>query len=254
MARPIPALDQICINLSTGPGELCVAFPGGTKICAQVGYELGDPSEITRSLVAQVNTALAPLMPVFDIIDFAKVLFDCISAIPDAITNLDPTALINCLPGLHKKLEALLALLPIMSIPLLVKSLIDVMINMLIGLKMDLTTLIRQQLRILAAATKAAQVGALQLVVDCASGNLDAHLQNMNSSLLPLNRLVGVLNLLLNTVGLPCIPTFAGLSKVATDQLKIIDNAIAILEAIKALIPVGDLHLPPIPAPTDPCK
>lgn len=254
MARPIPALDQICINLSTGPGELCVQFPGGTKICAQVGYELGDPSEITRSLVAQVNTALAPMMPIFDIIDFAKALFDCLSAIPDAITNLDPMPLVDCLPGLHKKLEALLALLPVMSLPLLVKSIIDVVINMLLGLKMELMTLIRQQIRILAAATKAAQVGALQLVVDCATGNLEASLRNLNSSLLPLNRLVGVLNLLLNAVGLPCIPTLAGLSKVADDQLKVIDNAIAILEAIKNLIPVADLHLPPIPAPTDPCK
>lgn len=252
--RPIPALNEICIDLSTGPGELCVVFPGGSKLCAQVGYGFGDPTEITQALIAQVNGALAPMIPIFDLIDLAKRIADCLQAIPDAITSLDPTPILQCMPELVKKLNALLQLLPITSVPLLVKSILDVMIQELIGLKLELSTIIRQQQRIMDAATKAAKVGSLRLVVDCAEANNMVRLENLNASLKPLNRLVGMLNLLLNQVGLPCIPTFASIAEAAIGQLAIIDNGITILEQIKAAIPVLEITLPPIPAPTDPCK
>lgn len=256
MTKPMPQLSEVCIDLSTGPGELCIEFPGGTRICAQVGYDLGDPSDITRALMAQINTALAPMIPLFDVIDVAKKLFDCVQAIPDAITNLDPTPILQCIPELKKKLDAILKCLPITSVPLFVKSVINVMIAQLLGLRMDLAALIKQQERIIQAATKAAMVGnvQLQVAVDCAEGNLAAQLRNMNSTLQPLNRLIGVLNLLLNLVGLPCMPTIGGLAKAAASTLKVIDNAIKILETIRDAIPIALVQLPPIPPPDAPCK
>ncbi len=252
----LPDLSDFCIQLFTGTGELCVQFPGGMKLCAQAGYELGDASEIVKSMLAQINSALTPLGPFFSLLDAVIAVKNCIMAIPDTIgPPPDPTALLNCLPGLLAAIDKLLQLLPQLSIPIMIKGILQVIITGLIGLRHKLAAMIRQTARVIQAALKAAQLGniQLQLVADCASGNLDAQLVNLNAGMAPLNRLIGLINFLLELAGLPCIPTLGGIESLTDAALAPLDAAIALLQQLLALIPALDMILPPIPGPNDPC-
>lgn len=255
MAQPLPGLNEFCVNISTGTGELCVQLPGNTTICASVGVNTGDTAEITRGMFAQINSALAPLTPIFNIVEFAKAVADCMSALPDAINNLDPSAITDCIPGLQQRLANLLNLLPQASVPILAKTILDVLIQGLIGIRSELLALQAEQERIIAAATRAAMLGNthLQVVVDCASGNLDAQLVNISSSALPLNRLILTLNILLDLAGLPCVPAIPSPDSLDDSVIEALNVSIQVLQQIRALIPAPDLILPAIPSPSDPC-
>lgn len=240
MADILGDLSALCVDLTTGTGELCITFPGGTTVCAQFGYELGDPSEIVRSLFAQVNGALAPLTPIFDIIDLAKKLVDCVKAIPDVVgPPPNPQKLEDCLPGLLEALDKLLHLLPPLSVPKLVKDIISAIVMGLLGLKLQLRALIQQSVRILALATKAAKPGnvVLNSILDCAKGNFDAQMQNLNDSIAPLNRLLGVVNLLLELANLPKLPELDDLGDDPEAALAPLDTAIKTLQAASAALP-----------------
>lgn len=240
LATGVPDLSVLCIGLDTGPGQLCITMPGGAQICAYYGLETGDYGDITRGLLAQLNTALAPLTPFFQTVDVIKQTIDCLMAIPDCITSLNPQPLAQCIPDLVEKLQKLLALIPQLSVPVMVRDIIDVLIVVLIAYKLDIEELLKQQARILAAATRAAATGnvVLQTSVDCATGDLDAALQNMNDSFQPLNRLVGVVNLLLELASLPALPSLDGLNELSEDVLIGFDLSIQLLETAKAALPV----------------
>lgn len=240
-----------CLALNTGPGELCVTFPGGATICAQYGYDLGDPSEITKSLLASLNSALAPLVPFLNVLDVIKAIFDCIQAIPDALgPPPDPSGIIACMPALVEKVNKLLELIPPFPIFKLVKGILEVIIQGLLGFKMKVLAIVAQQQRILQAGLAAAELGniALKVVVDCATGNMDAYLENLNAELQPLNRLMGLINVLLKLVQVDCVPMLEGLTELAEEALEPLDVAIEILAAIRDAIP-GPFQLGPLPPP-----
>lgn len=250
----LPDLQSSCIEITTGVGEVCIKLPGGSKVCASIGVEFGDPNEILRALIAEINTALAPLGPFFNILDVVKCVFDCIQAIPDALgPPPDPTAIVQCIPNLAKAVNKLLEMLPINSVPILAKSILEAIILLLRAMRSKLLAMIQQAARILAAATKAAETGnfQLQLVVDCANGNMEAQLENMNASMAPLNRLIGLLNTLLELAGLDCIPALGDFSEVSDAVLAPLDATIELLEMIKAAIPSMDLLLEAIPPAGD---
>lgn len=252
---PLPDLTELCIELSSGPGELCLTFPGGVQICAQAGYDIGDPGDITASLFAQLNSALAPMGMLFTVIDVVKGIFDCVKAIPDCLgPPPDPSKLANCLPDLAKKVSALLKLLPPFSIPVLVGGLIDVVITALTGLKIRITALLAKQLKISSSSLIAAKMGAgvqLKTAVDCATSNLSIELSNTNAGLQPLSRLLGIINLFLQLAGLPCIPPPPGLGVLSNALLKPIDDFIKVLQSIKAGLPTTDISS--APASAAPC-
>lgn len=236
-----PDLATYCVELSQFGNQLCVTFPGGHRVCAQAGYDLGDPSEIIRLLLGQINSALAPLTPFFDAVDVIKAIADCVQAIPDALgPPPDPTGILNCIPGLVSALDKLLQLIPPIPLFVLIAEILDVLIAALVAFRSQIERLIAKQIRILASATRAAQLGNLQLAiaVDCANGNLEAQIANMNAGLAPLSRLLGVVNLLLELAGLGCIPPFGPSLAGATDAvLAPIDALIELLQLARAAIP-----------------
>lgn len=236
-----PDLADFCIEVQTGAGGLCVRFPGGATLCAQFGVDIGDLGTITRSALGSINAALTPLQPFFNVLDVLVQIVTCMQAIPDCIgPPPNPTKLIDCLPDLVKKLAALLGLIPQLSIPVLVADLLDVMIVGLLALRGELAAMIEQQARLLAAATRASELGnvSLQIVVDCATGNLDAQLVNKQAGMEPLNRLLGVVNALLKLAGLPPIPALDSIGELSADALAGLDASIQALETAKASLPV----------------
>lgn len=232
-------LANLCLNLQTSPGG-CITFPGGIELCASIGIETGDIASISRSLLAMVNTALIPLQPIFNIIDVLKKAIDCIQAIPGIIgPPPDPSGVVECIPDLLKALEKILAIIPPYSIFPLVKGIIDALVLFLGGLLAELHAVIRQQKRILASAFLAADPGNFELktIVDCAVANMDVSMQNLNASLLPLNRLLGIVNAFGKLAGITLIPDFEHLGDDAEAALAPIDAAVNALRKASSLIP-----------------
>jgi hypothetical protein len=231
----LPDLSPLCVPMQPS-SPLCIRFPGGVKVCANVGLEFGDIAAITRSLFAAVNSSLVPLNPFFDMIDVVKAILDCIQAIPDLLgPPPDPAKIINCIPTLIQKVAVLLELLPPYSIPIMVKDICAAIAYFLLGLKLELTAFIAQEQRIIAAAT--ASCPGLVPVISCASGNLAIQLANLNAAGGPLNRLIGDVNAFAQIVGLPQIPTLADLGGDAAAALATLDPVIEVLQEIAAIIP-----------------
>lgn len=236
---PLPDLSTVCIDLKVTSQELCVTFPGGAEMCVQIPG-VPDPTDVSKQLLAQANAALAPLVPVFNIVDAIIALFNCVKAIPDSLgPPPDPTKLAECIPDLAEKIDKLLKLIPQLSIPVLIAGLIDVLLFYLQGFRGQLEAIIAHQARLLAAATRAAELGNVQLrtVVDCAEASMDAYLQNLNEGMKPLNRLVALLNLFLQLAGLSPIPDFKNLGDDAEAALAPLDAVIDSLKTIRAGLP-----------------
>lgn len=100
--------------------ELCLELP-----------EIPDPFELTLpggitieriNLLEVIQPILAPLMPLFEIVDTIVAIFNCVKALPDSLgPPPDPTVLAACIPELGEKIAQLLKLLPQLSLPLLLK-------------------------------------------------------------------------------------------------------------------------------------
>lgn len=236
---PLPDLSTVCIELKVTSQELCVTFPGGAEMCVQIPG-VPDPTDVSKQLLAQANAALAPLVPIFNIVDAIIALFNCVKAIPDSLgPPPDPTKLAECIPDLAEKIDKLLKLIPQLSIPVLIAGLIDVLLFYLQGLRGQLQSVIAAQARIAAAATRAAELGNVQLrtVVDCANASMDAYLQNLNEGIKPLSRLVALLNLFLQLAGLSPIPDFKDLGDDAEAALAPLDAVIDSLKTVRAGLP-----------------
>lgn len=245
----LPDILGFCVPLQPATAN-CVRMPGGGMLCVQVDVRTGDIAKISEAALAQLNAALMPFQPIFNIIDTVKMVVDCLTAIPKAITSFDPTELLNCIPGLVQQLNKLLAMIPQLSIPIMVSDIIDLLISILLGIRQDIGAMLRQLERIAAAATRAAAVGnvQLQVAVTCATENIDVQMANLNESLAPLNRLLGLINAFLKLLGLPCLPTLSDLE--ASDAaLDAIDLIIEALQRIRTLFP--NIELPAIPTTGD---
>jgi len=237
---PIPNLEDLCVQLAVTPQSLQVTFPGGAALDAQLpDIGIPDPMELSKQLMAQANAALAPLTPVFNIIDVALALHKAVKAIPDAIKSLDPGKISDALPDLERKAGKLLQLVPQLSVPLMIVGLIDVLLSFLGGLAGQLRAIIDQQVRIQHAENRAAELGNAQLlvVVGCAREYVDAQMHSLAESVAPVNRLIALINVFAELAGLGPLPDLSDLGRDAQAALKPLDEVVRVLKEIRAAIP-----------------
>lgn len=95
-------------------------------------------------------------------------------------------------------------------------------------------------MKIAQAATRAAELGNVQLqtVVDCANANIEAQMKNLGEGAAPVNRLIGVINLFMEIVGLPKLPDLSNLGTDAQAALAPLDAVVEQLKNARAAIPV----------------
>ncbi len=238
---PLPDLSSVCVELTVTPQNLSLTFPGGAELSTQLpDVGIPDPMQLSKQLMAQANAAMAPLVPVFNVIDTVLALFKAVKAVPDAITSLNPGKITEALPDLAKKASKLLKLVPQLSVPLMIVGLIDVLLTFLDGLSGQLRAIIDQQARIQQAATRAAELGNVQLqaVVDCAKGHVDVQMQNLAESTAPVNRLIALINVFMELIGLPKLPDLANLGSDAAAALEPLEHMVKTLKDIRKTIPV----------------
>lgn len=243
---PLPDPSTLCVHvdadtgfpvdaeLTFDPFALHVQLPGGLRVDAQ---SVGGSTDVPRQLLAQLNTALAPLQPAFDLIDFAlqaKEVFD-------AVKTLNAIKIGNAVAKLPAKVDKLKAYVPQLSVPLLVKSVLAVVVARLEVVNLDLTALEAAQVRIDAAQAKAVALPSSDLaaVADCAQERNDAHLRLLVREAEPLNRLLGIINILCAVVGLPELPPLGVDGTVTISEYKAgVAAARAAMEHLSGLLPV----------------
>jgi hypothetical protein len=232
MALPSPG--QACVRFDLEIPDFRWRFPFG--IYLEIEYNgLPVPADIIGSLLARVNTALLPFVPIFDLIDAILAL----KKIFDALKTLDLLGLVDALEPLLKIIDTLKGGIPQLSVPLFIKDSLSVIILFLQALRDDLAAIIESQSAIDLAGARAQLLASadLQAVVDCSQANLDFTmfaLQQSNAK--PLARLISLLNLIADLAGMPNIPAIE-ISGDADQALVDVDNAIAHLTVLRDSIP-----------------
>jgi hypothetical protein len=238
---PIGDLENICVQLTATPQSLSLTFPGGAAMAAQVpSTGIPDPIEVAKQLMAQANAGLAPLVPLFNILDVALALYQTVKAIPDAITHLNPSAIENSLPDLAEKAAKLAKLVPQLSVPLMILGIIDVLLAYLAGFTGQLQALIDQEVRMQAAANRATELGNVQLqgVVDCAKQHVAVQMQSLAAASPPVNQLIALVNAFMELAGLPGLPDLSDVGSDAAAALQPLQDTVKQLQAIRKTIPV----------------
>lgn len=246
--------DTLCTRVELVGRDLCITFPVGQQLCATLP-QITNPDliEVVNALFGQLNAALAPIAPILDILDVVFAIVDCVQAAVDAITQLSPVPLLNCIKGLVQAVNKILALLPFLWIPILIRDVVFLLIqylNALIALWLN----IKARLGAFALARlKGNQPGqfALSAVLDCAEENFEVQVQNLNQSTAVIDRILGMVNRLLCLIGLPQLPQLAqdGLDALSEAlNIDFVDTVLITLQTIKDFL-FSILEFIPILAP-----
>jgi hypothetical protein len=233
--KPIPRL----------PTPRQIVFPGGAALSQVLaaGAEIPSGLDAATNLLAQASPAMAPLMPIFNIIDAVLALVACVQAVPDALgPPPDPAKMVEALSRLAEKLPKLLDLVPQLAAPRMVIGMLDTLIDFIEGLRDQIEAILLQAERTQAASAKAEELGDENLlhIANFAEGNAQAQLQAMADALAPMNTLAGALNLFLGLLGLPEVPALDGLidSENPEAGFQLIDDLINLLRSIRDAVPL----------------
>ncbi len=189
-----------------------------------------------------IQPALTPLVPLFNIVDAIVAILNCVQAIPACLgPPPDPSAIAACLPDLKKAVEKLLKMLPQLSVPIMVKRLIELLIKTLVEVRSKILHLQQQMVQILGAIDRAKNLkdAGLMAIAQCAQANVAQELANVGKSLASLGKLMGLINLFMGMIGGPKVPDFASLAGRPLDQiLPPLDALISELRTIENAVPV----------------
>jgi len=219
----------ICIEIPELPDPLSITLPGGVSM-------------ESINLMEQIQPALTPLMPLFDIIDTVVAVFNCIKAIPDTLgPPPDPTVLAACIPELAEKVAKLLKLIPQLSIPLTIVGIIDLIIDVLRQARTMLLHLQAQMQQITGAIDRATDLedAGLMAITSCAQANVAQEAANVGKSLAALGKLIGILNIFLELVGAPTVPDLSDLAGSPLDEVvPPLDAIVDQLTQVRDMVPV----------------
>jgi hypothetical protein len=205
----LPAIADLCRALDEYPEDLCVALPGGAIICAQANGLPPSLYALARGLLGQASSALAPLTPIFDIIEAIVGLLECVKAIPDALgPPPDPSKLTSCIPNLVEKVNKLLRLLPAFSVPVLIRDILNALIVACNGAIVELEA-IQTMLNNIATARSIGNLSLLE-AIDCEERSVAVEMDNLTRAFGAINSMIELLNSLGSLIGFPEIPTIGG--------------------------------------------
>ena len=239
---PIPS----CEAIPELPDPMQITLPGGATISQVISAAKSAPNAVDMglNLMQQAQPALAPLMPIFDIIEAMQALSKCTQAIPDALgPPPDPTVFAKCLPDMAKKVAKLLKLIPQLSVPLMVKDIIDVVISTLVAVRSQLLALQAQMKSVTRATKRAAELNDkdLSAIAACAQGNVQQQAKNIGASIAVMAPMIGVVNDFLKKIGAPQIPLskVSDLSGQSLDTILVpLDALVTTLKTVRQAVPV----------------
>lgn len=224
---PIPiGVEDLCKEISTGLGvgfdaegnllvsldDLNIDFIGGASISASLDMPVPNAGAAVKSILAQANAALAPLMPFFVLLDAFVAVAKLAMAVPDSLgPPPDPSALLKLLPDVTAKLEKVLALLPVVSIPKMVKKILVNIRTLLAEMRKQFLTMQVTYEGFAEVEDRAVELEAefpeiaasLRVSIGCGTEQLDAQMQGLGNGMQPLKSLFGAVNILLALAAVP---------------------------------------------------
>jgi hypothetical protein len=215
-----------CPEIAPLPDPLEITLPGGITM-AHI------------NLVEIIQPALAPLVPLFNIVDTVVTIFNCLKTVPEVITN--PGAIIECLGDLGKAIGKLLQLIPQLSVPVMIIGLIDMLIATLKQARNQFVHLNKQIEQITEVVDRAKELNdpTLMAIAQCAEANIAQESANVGKQLASLGRLLGIINLFMGLIGGPEIPDFGDMAGKPLDEvIEVIDALINALEGVRDTIPL----------------
>lgn len=187
-------------------------------------------------LAALGQPSLAPLAPIFRIIDVVAKAVDVLRAIPDALSMPpNPAAIVQRLPALLQAASELVPLVPQVSMPLTAASLLDAVIEELRRTRGRIEALDAQARRIERARARALALGDLRLGESASCAELDLR-RVTEAALAPLEAvrgLLGVLGLLLGLAGGPPLPPWR--IEGASDRAALVRDILALERSLAAV-------------------
>lgn len=249
---PLPPPEETCLELEIDIAlllDLSIDLPGGLSLRAQLEPgEFPNLSVIVHKILEPLNAALAPLMPFFRLLDVVIAIIEFCKAIPDSLgPPPDPTLLVKRLQKLLKAFAKIAALLPPLSIPVMIVGICKVIGAALLALIAELEHILTVQAKLDLGRSKAAGLAlnpltlagaaALEAAIDCAQADLDLQLELSASSLGPLNKFIDLLNAFAGLIGLPELSKIEA-SGDASGMLAPLKAAVEALTAFCASIPV----------------
>lgn len=236
---------ETCLKLPDIPPSLEIQMPAGMSLASIQSAidKIPNACDPCLNIMSQVGPALAPLKPMFDILDTVIALFNCFKAVPDMIMELSPAPVFECLPELQEKIEQLLKLIPQLSIPYTIISMIDAVIAMLDCMVVSFSGLIDQISKQTKRLEKAKEIGDndLTAIVECSGEDIEKMQLTTAEAFAGFATLIGVLNILLGLIGGPEIPIdlASRLDGIPLEEIfEPIEDIITVLKTIRDQVPL----------------
>lgn len=239
----MPVNVDLCTGLEQASNAPCVRLPAGAELCFPLpGVTPPTLFELGVAALNGVNTALAPLSPVFDVIETVQALGDTIKA----VATLNPEKIAEAIPILIEKIAALAGLVPQLSVPLFIVDTIGVLGLAIEGLARELETIADYIGAIDAVADLSDRYAGVASATECARDHCFVMLTHLGNQVAPLNRLIGLLNGFLELAGLPETVRIPCLVAFTPDKLT---PAIQVLRKLGEILRVlgGQIQIPGAP-------
>ena len=225
-----------CFEIGVENRDLCMRFPGGVSICASPpGAIAPPPDELAQYVMGSAGAALAPLNPIFDMINCLVAIKDALVAVP----TLDFPTIIDATDILIESLTNLASVVPAISVPVLMVDFITVLLNYLQGVLSKLEDMVEQEQRIADARQLAVEQGLTELLssADCAEEQLEDLMTGLQGSAGPIGNMIQVMNNLGSLIGLPPIEFDLGSGSIS-ETIDTLNALVGTLTTIRDAIPV----------------
>lgn len=192
--------------------------------------------EQVRAFMGTVNAALAPLAPVFKIIDAVMSLQKFVKAVPKLVTS--PGKVVKAAGEVVKKIAALAPILPQVSMPFTILGVVDALLTLLEALVGELNGIVQQARRIEEARAAAEEAPDLLPILAAAEAQLQVQQANLGEALAAIGPLVEIINTFTGLIGLPKLPLSVDMTGSASDAVGSLNKALQTLRQFRNKIPV----------------
>jgi len=227
--------------LSPGAPALRVTLPGGLVV-SSVAHQVGATS-LTQalSLIGQANAALAPLGPIFTIIDAVLSVKAFAEAVPELIVN--PGAVVEAIVGLVQKIGRLASIIPQLSVPLMILGVVDVVLALLEGLTLELQAIAAQETKIATARAVAVELpvgarAALEALADVSAASVVVQRTDIATTASSAGPLLAIVNVFCGLIGLEPLVLELGAGGSTAEMASSLATAVQVLTAFRSSIPL----------------
>lgn len=239
----LPSAADLVPPIPAALPALSVTFPGGATLQSFPKPEdITQPLRLAKSLVDQAAPLLASLAPLFKLLDLIMSLVRFAQSVPNLIS--DPSSVAQAIVDVVEKSAAVAALIPQLSVPLMIVGLIDLIITFLEGMVGLLTQLADEAARAQAALQKVADLQAAGLDTDrlaamanTMQANVVTQTANVSAGLGPVGKIIDVINLMASLAGLPELPGIGGFADPA-QGVQVLGDFVSTIRSIRDAIPV----------------